>query len=92
MIEIENNFPKKYPKTHCVCGEKQTQEHIYSCEYLNQNESKIEYRRIFEENVNIQNQISETFKENLEKIRTSNPLEPPGRSTVAAIPRCNSNG
>ena len=92
MIEIENNFPKKYPKNPCVCGEKQTQEHIYSCEYVNQNKSKIEYKRIFEENVNIQKQISEKFKENFEKMRINNPLEPPGRSTVAAMPSCNSNG
>ena len=37
MIEIENNFPNRFPKTQCVCGEKETADHIYSCEYPNEN-------------------------------------------------------
>ena len=44
MTEIENNFPNKYPKNLCVCGERESQEHIYSCENLNQNKIKVEFK------------------------------------------------
>ena len=70
----------------------ESQEHIYSCENLNEYKIKVEFKRIFEENVKVQKQILEKFKENLEKRRNSNPLDPSGRSTVAKILSCNSNG
>ena len=92
MTEIEKNFPNKYPKNLCVCGETESQEHIYSCENLNQYKIKVEFKRIFEENVKVQKQILEKYKENLETRRNSNPLDPSGRSTVAKMSICNSNG
>ena len=57
----------------------------------------IEYKRIFEENVNAQKHVYERFKENFEirkqKLENCNhPLDPSGRSTIITHPSCNSNG
>ena len=97
MIDIENNFPNKMPKKPCFCGKLEDQEHIYSCELLNEKKETIEYNRIFEDNVNAQKKVYEKFRTNFErrneKMRNDYfPSDPSGRSTIITNPSCNSNG
>ena len=56
---------------------------------MNQEKETIEYKRIFEENVNIQKKIYNRFEKCLEirKEKEENtPLDPLGRSTVMTSP------
>ena len=98
MVQIQNNFPNKLPKNPCICGSEENQEHIYRCKIFNDRKPKSEYLRIFDENVKIQKDILERFKENYEKRNEimrrneSVPLDPCGRSTVITCPCYNSNG
>ena len=85
------------PNKQCYCGKSENQEHIYSCELLNEKKETIEYNRIYEDNVNAQKQVYEKFKENFErrneKIRNDClPLDPSGRSIIITKPSCNGNG
>ena len=89
MIEIEHNIRKQLLEERCICGEQQTQKHIYLCENEDNNIRCLPYERIFEDNVNIQKQIYLRFKKNYEirknKVKHS-PLDPYiGRSEL-----CNS--
>ena len=89
MIELEHNFRKKLPEEECICGERITQQHIYSCQNYDNNIEYFPYERIFEESVIVQKQIYLRFKNNYEnrknKVKNS-PSDPYfGRSAV-----CNS--
>ena len=93
MIDIENNFKNRKLPEKC-CGQIEDQQHIYTCQKLNTKKAKIEYNKIFEENVKIQKEIMKRFSENYEKRKqiVIDPLEPSGRSTVITSLCYNSNG
>ena len=79
MIDIEDNFKnRKVPEKYC--GQKEDQQHIYTCQKLNKEKIEIEYNKIFEDNVKIQKAIMERFIENYEKRKQilKDPLEPSG--------------
>ena len=44
MVDIPQNFGGK---ENCICGNEETMSHIYSCEYLNIEETELEYEKIF---------------------------------------------
>ena len=94
MIEIKNNFQNKELPEKCICEEIEDQKHIYLCKQLNNEKTNIEYNKIFEENVKIQKQIYERFKENFERRKQNviSPSDPSGRSTVIVSKDYNSNG
>ena len=50
MINIPYNFSSKC-EYKCKCGRKEDMIHIYSCEYLNKQEIKIEFSKIYEGNL-----------------------------------------
>ena len=67
MIQIEYNFPKKgIGRKVCVCGKTENMEHIYLCQILNPENTKIGYEGIFEENLRKMKIIYERFRINLE--------------------------
>ena len=91
MVQIETNFPTKFSKNLCFCGNEANQEHIYTCHYLNKEKETIEFKRIYEENVNIQKQIYKRFEKCLETRKQkqneeNTPLDPSGRSAVITNP------
>ena len=94
MIEIKNNFQNKELPEKCICEEIEDQKHIYLCKQLNNEKTNIEYNKIFEENVKIQKQIYERFKEFFERRKQNviSPSDPSGRSTVIVSKDYNSNG
>jgi hypothetical protein len=68
MIEISENFPGKNIEDICHCGKKETMEHIYNCNYLNEgNLLNIKYENIFNGSLKDQIKILEKIQENLEK-------------------------
>ena len=75
MVPIQSNFGNKDVEI-CACGNIETMEHIYYCEYWNEEvDIKIPYEEIFENNISKQIEISRRFFKNLEKrnkVRTKN--------------------
>ena len=70
-IGISQNFGGK---ENCVCGNEETMSHIYSCEYLNIEETELEYEKIFNRNISEQISIFRRFENNL-KARNKRRLE-----------------
>ena len=62
MVDIPQNFGQK---ENCVCGNEETMSHIYSCEYLNIEETELDYERIFNGNITEQISIFRRFENNL---------------------------
>ena len=78
MVEIGYNFGK-YEK--CImCGEYEDMTHIYSCEYLNEEETNIKFEKIFNGNMIEQMKVFRTFEKNMNKRneRKSENKNPPG--------------
>ena len=65
MVEIGNNFGKN---ENCVmCQTKEDMIHIYSCEYLNKQEIKIEFSKIYEGNLFEKIEVLRRFNDNMKK-------------------------
>ena len=65
MIKIENNFGKNEK---CVmCDLNEDMNHIYYCEYLNEEEITIEYEKIFKGNLFEQIKVFRKFEKNMKK-------------------------
>ena len=65
MLEIGNNFGKN---ENCViCQTKEDMNHIYSCEYLNKQEIKIEFSKIYEGNLFEKIKVFRRFNDNMKK-------------------------
>ena len=78
MVEIGYNFGKC--EKCIVCGEIENMDHIYSCEYLNEEETNIKFERIFNGNMFEQVKALRKFEQNLNKrneIKSEN-KKPPG--------------
>ena len=68
MTIIPENYPSKYKeKSNCICGEKETMEHIYICKELNKTEMKVKYENIYEGNVKNMKTILNRFELNMNK-------------------------
>ena len=68
MTNIPLNYPSKYQqKSNCICGEKETMEHIYICKKLSNIEIKIKYENIYEGNVQNMKIILNRFEQNMNK-------------------------
>ena len=65
MIEIGNNFGKY--ENCIICQTKEDMNHIYSCEYLNKQEIKMEFKKIYEGNLFEKNTVLRRFNENMKK-------------------------
>ena len=68
MTDIPENYPtKNKEKSNCICGERETMEHIYNCMTLNNTEIKVKYENIFEGNVRNMKIILNRFEQNMNK-------------------------
>ena len=65
MVEIGNNFGKN--KNCVICQIKEDMNHIYSCEYLNKQEIKIEFSKIYEGNLFEKIKVFRRFNDNMKK-------------------------
>ena len=66
MTNIPANFSSKSEnETKCVCGKIENMEHIYNCISLNETETKVNYLRIFEGNINKIRSILKRFEQNM---------------------------
>ena len=85
-IDVKGNFPHKYNDRKCVyknCASDEEQIHIYHCKYLrnewNYESHIVEYKCIFEDNINLQHIVMTRFMKNLQfrnKKISSNEEEP----------------
>ena len=65
MWNIPANFSSKEIKHKCfICQEDETMEHIYTCEKLNIEAPKTEYRKIFSNNPNLIFEVQDRFENN----------------------------
>ena len=65
MVKIENDFGRNEK---CVmCDSIEDMNHIYNCEYLNEEEPKIEFERIFKGNLFEQIRVFRKFEKNMKK-------------------------
>ena len=55
----------------CPCGETEEMEHMYNCKYWNNEESKPEYKMIYEDNLKHQMNVSERFRIILDNFHSS---------------------
>ena len=62
MVDIPQNFGGK---ENCICGNEETMSHIYSYEYLNIEETELEYEKIFNGNITEQISMFRRFENNL---------------------------
>ena len=67
MVQIGQNFPEKENENLCICGETEKMKHIHDCKYLNKEDIKTNYEKIFEENIKHQKIVLERFRKNMEK-------------------------
>ena len=92
---IPANFcSKENNRYKCICNKKEDIEHVYNCTILNKCEPKLEYEKIYSENIKEQKLIMKRFEINLKKrneIKNNNepcdPLDPLYSNVVE-----NSNG
>ena len=71
MINIPDNFSANSSEK-CICGVKETMQHVFSCEYLNKKETKLEYEKLFHGNLSEQKIIAEIFEEKMQKRNIKN--------------------
>ena len=72
LFEIRNdmtNIPSNFGnEKQCLCGEKETMEHIYNCIYWNKTTTqKIPYNKIYNGTIEKQIEVYKTFEQNLEQ-------------------------
>ena len=73
MVDIKSNFKEGKMEIKCLCGQKETMEHIWNCELVNDEEyQKENYEQIFNGNLTQQIRIYEKFNEKLEKYKMIN--------------------
>ena len=70
IFEIRNdmtNIPSNFGgECECLCGEKETMEHLYNCEHLSETkEMKIPFKEIYNGNIKKQIEVYRKFKKNL---------------------------
>ena len=56
----------------CICGVKETMQHVFSCEYLNKKETKLEYEKLYHGNLCEQKIVAEIFEEKMQKRNMKN--------------------
>ena len=66
MTNIPNNFSSK-SEIKCLCGQIEQMEHIYNCKFLNSEEEKIKYEKVYQENVDNLKIILKRFEQNCNK-------------------------
>ena len=65
MIDIGNNFGRSEK---CImCGKNEDMNHVYQCEYLNEQKTEIEYEKIFNGNLVEQTKVFRIFDQNMKK-------------------------
>ena len=67
MIQIDFNFKNGKSEKLCICGETEDMRHIYTCNHLNLETTKIPFEKIFEDDVRKLKIIQERFKNNYER-------------------------
>ena len=68
VADIPANFCSKENNEYkCICKKKEDIEHIYNCTILNEIEPKLEYEKIYTENVKQQKMIMKRFESNMKK-------------------------
>ena len=67
MIFTHQNFPNSKIDQDCFCGETETNEHIYHCEFMNTHMNQISYKYIFSDNTHELMEVYNVLKYNLEK-------------------------
>ena len=67
MVNIKSNFKNRNNEVKCICGEKESMEHIWSCEQIRtKNIQKEDFHKIYNGNLTQQIGIFEKFVEKLE--------------------------
>ena len=64
MVNIPANFSAKNT-TKCICNEIENMKHIYNCKYLNKEEPRLEYEKLFNGNISEQKCVSKRFEANM---------------------------
>ena len=59
MIYTNNNFPNMNIDPYCICGNLETNKHLYTCEFLNSGKRKGPYTYIFSDNIS---EITHTYE------------------------------
>lgn len=66
MVEIPSHFSSGDSDILCICGDKESLSHIYSCDILNESKKEsIPYEKVYSDNVNEQTKILYKIEENL---------------------------
>ena len=68
MINIPANFGGE---SKCICGQKEENKHIYTCNKINEEKEKVEFEKVFNGTLTEQVKILERFRKNME-IRAKN--------------------
>ena len=77
MIILSDNFKNTEI---CQCGQIENMEHVYICQNFNNEESYIEYEKIYEGNVKNMKSIVKRFEEAMKKreLHVIQTCDPPG--------------
>ena len=80
MVNIENNFRGKKIRKTCPCGQIEDMKHIYTCTVYNIENEKIEYEKIYGEDVRKIRKVFGIFQTNFENreqnMKNDNPRIP----------------
>ena len=92
MSDIPSNFcSRDKNRSKCPCRDTETMEHIYECKYLNSEEPKVIYRKIYKGNQLEQKHVFKRFEENME-LRTKHLNEESSHAIPSCDPLVISNG
>ena len=73
MVDIKSNFKAGKIEIKCICGQKETMEHVWNCKLVNDEAyQKENYEQIFNGNLTQQVRIYEKFNEKLERYNMIN--------------------
>ena len=67
MVDIRSNKISRNEIVKCICGERETQKHIYECKMLNSEENPVEYEKIFNGRIEEQIEVFKRFDNNFQK-------------------------
>jgi hypothetical protein len=91
MINVPSNFQKSEEFVECLCGEKETMEHIYHCESFKIENNRLPYQKLYCGTLSEQTEVFWTMMKNLEnrdklvKIRNEIPCDPNGSAAICSI-------
>ena len=68
MVKIPSNFISRDKNTNkCICNKIEDMEHIYECQYLNEESPDVTFDYIFHGNISEQKKVLKRFEHNMDK-------------------------